>query len=154
MAVIGQGFLAWMCAVFYLALFSQNPPKSSSTPNVITLSVCYGLGKSCSNMKAIHGNLPLPDQNLCRRNKKKSKKKSLGRKHKTSHPRTGYILINPTVLFRRWCMCKWIRNMVSHGIRRVEMLRKCILWYNNLIFQELPYTRLLGPSVHFLTVRL
>ncbi len=44
-------------------------------------------------MKAIHGNvqLPLPDQNLCRQNKKKEKKseKKLGRKHKTSRPTDG-----------------------------------------------------------------
>ncbi len=42
-------------------------------------------------MKAFHGNLPLPDPNLWRRNKKKKKnqKKKRGRKHKTSRPTDG-----------------------------------------------------------------
>ncbi len=53
------------CSIFLKNFFSQNPVKSRSTPK-IPLSMCYDLGKSIPNIKAIHGNLLLLDPNLSR----------------------------------------------------------------------------------------
>ncbi len=57
-------------------------------------------GSPIPNMKATNENLPPPDPNLCRWNKiikekKKIRKKTLGRNHKTLHPMDGmpnYVL--------------------------------------------------------------